>query len=99
HWLPGILGVYAVAAVLWLVAVLRGPVPRWADWASTAVDLLVIIMLCLVSGGATAALLPQSRRPRCVSCWRGDRCGCRRCKTCGGNWFRRPCSPTSDTTG
>ena len=62
HWLPGlyavILGVYAVAAVLWLVAVLRGPVPRWADWASTAVDVLVIITLCLVSGGATAALLP-----------------------------------------
>ena len=62
HWLPGlyavILGVYAVAAVLWLVAVLRGPVPRWADWAATAVDLLVIITLCLVSGGATAALLP-----------------------------------------
>ena len=62
HWLPElyavILGVYAVAAVLWLVAVLRGPVPRWADWASTAVDLLVIITLCLVSGGATAALLP-----------------------------------------
>ena len=32
HWLPGlyavILGVYAVAAVLWLVAVLKGPVPR-----------------------------------------------------------------------
>ena len=62
HWLPGlyavILGVYAAAAVLWLVAVLRGPVPRWADWASTGVDLMVIITLCLVSGGATAALLP-----------------------------------------
>ena len=62
HWLPGlyavILGVYAVAAVLWLVAVLKGPVPRWGDWASTAVDLMVIITLCLVSGGATAALLP-----------------------------------------
>jgi two-component system, NarL family, sensor kinase len=33
HWLPElyavILGVYAVAALLWLVAVLRGPVPRW----------------------------------------------------------------------
>jgi two-component system, NarL family, sensor kinase len=28
------------------------------DWASTAVDLMVIITLCLVSGGATAALLP-----------------------------------------
>ena len=62
HWLPGlyavILGVYAVAAVLWLVAVFRGPVPRWADWASTIVDLLVIVALCLVSGGATSALLP-----------------------------------------
>ncbi|AFM14935.1 signal transduction histidine kinase [Mycolicibacterium chubuense NBB4] len=62
HWLPqlyaAILGSYAVAAVIWLLAVLRGPVPRWADWASTAVDLVVIIVLCLVSGGATAALLP-----------------------------------------
>ena len=62
HWLPElyavILGVYAVAAVLWLIAVLRGPVPRWADWASTIVDLLVIVALCLVSGGATSALLP-----------------------------------------
>lgn len=62
HWLPmlyaGILGAYAVAAVAWLVAVLRGPVPGWADWASTAVDLAVIVSLCLVSGGATSALLP-----------------------------------------
>jgi two-component system, NarL family, sensor kinase len=62
HWLPElyavILGSYAVAAALWLVAVLRGPVPRWADWASTIVDLLVIVALCLVSGGATSALLP-----------------------------------------
>ncbi|MFY9917336.1 MAG: sensor histidine kinase [Mycobacterium sp.] len=62
HWLPElyavILGVYAVAAVLWLIAVFRGPVPRWADWASTIVDLLVIVALCLVSGGATSALLP-----------------------------------------
>ncbi|MCV7368803.1 ATPase [Mycolicibacterium duvalii] len=62
HWLPGlyaaVLGGYAVAAVGWLVAVLRGPVPRWAAGASTGVDLLVIVALCLVSGGATAALLP-----------------------------------------
>lgn len=62
HWLPElyavILGVYAAAAVLWLIAVFRGPVPRWADWASTIVDLLVIVALCLVSGGATSALLP-----------------------------------------
>ena len=62
HWLPEVyavvLGAYAIAAVAWLLAVLRGPVPRWGDWASTGVDLLVIIVLCLVSGGATAALLP-----------------------------------------
>lgn len=62
HWLPGVyavvLGLYAVAAVLWLAVVLRGPVPRWADWSSTAVDVLVVVVLCLVSGGATAALLP-----------------------------------------
>lgn len=62
HWLPmlyaAILGAYAAAAVAWLVAVLRGPVPGWADWASTAVDVLVIVSLCLVSGGATSALLP-----------------------------------------
>jgi two-component system NarL family sensor kinase len=62
HWLPGVyavvLGLYAVAAVTWVVIVLRGRVPRWADWASTGIDVLVIVVLCLVSGGATAALLP-----------------------------------------
>jgi two-component system, NarL family, sensor kinase len=62
HWLPGlyivILGVYAVAAVAWLVVIVRGAVPRWASWAPTAVDVLVVVVLCLVSGGATAALLP-----------------------------------------
>lgn len=62
HWLPElasvILGMYAVGAVIWLVASLRSPTPRWADWVPTVVDLLVILSLCLVSGGATAALLP-----------------------------------------
>lgn len=62
HWLPGVyevvLGIYAAAAVVWLVVVLRGPVPRWADWTSTTFDVLVVVLLCLVSGGATAALLP-----------------------------------------
>ena len=62
HWLPGVyavvLGLYAAAAVVWLAVVLRGPVPRWAGWSSTAVDVLVVVALCLVSGGATAALLP-----------------------------------------
>ena len=39
NWLPEvystILGVYVVAALLWAVAVLRGPVPRWGGWLST----------------------------------------------------------------
>jgi two-component system NarL family sensor kinase len=52
HWLPGlyavILGLYAAAALVWLAAVLKGPVPRWGDWASTSVDLMVILTLCLV---------------------------------------------------
>ncbi|BBY27314.1 sensor histidine kinase [Mycolicibacterium sediminis] len=61
-WLPEVyaivLGVYAVAAVVWVAIVIRGGVPRWASWASTAIDVLVVVVLCLVSGGATAALLP-----------------------------------------
>lgn len=61
-WLPAvytaILGVYAVAAVLWAVAVFRGPVPSWGGWLSTGVDVLAVVSLCVVSGGATAALLP-----------------------------------------
>ncbi|OMC34026.1 ATPase [Mycobacterium sp. GA-1841] len=62
HWLPAlyavILGGYAAVALLWLVVVFRGPMPPWAEWASTAVDVLVLVTLCAVSGGATAALLP-----------------------------------------
>ncbi|MDT5106879.1 MAG: two-component system, NarL family, sensor kinase [Mycobacterium sp.] len=61
-WLPGvyaaILGAYAVVAVLWAVAVFRGPVPSWGGWLSTGVDVLAVVSLCVVSGGATAALLP-----------------------------------------
>ncbi|MBB5163289.1 ATP-binding protein [Mycobacterium sp. AZCC_0083] len=61
-WLPGvytaILGAYAVVAVLWAVAVFRGPVPSWGGWISTGVDMLAVVSLCVVSGGATAALLP-----------------------------------------
>ena len=63
HWLPElyavILGAYAIAAVLWLVAVLRGPVPPVGRTgrrrSSTCWS---IVALCVVSGGATSALLP-----------------------------------------
>ena len=62
HWLPSayaaILGAYSIAALVWVVVVLRGPVPPWAGWASTGIDVLTVIALCVVSGGATVALLP-----------------------------------------
>jgi two-component system NarL family sensor kinase len=62
HWLPlayaVILGTYSVAALVWVVVVLRGPVPPWAGWASTGIDVLAVVALCIVSGGATVALLP-----------------------------------------
>lgn len=62
HWLPlayaVILGTYSVAALVWVVVVLRGPVPAWAGWASTGIDVLTVVALCVVSGGATVALLP-----------------------------------------
>jgi two-component system NarL family sensor kinase len=61
-WLPGvyaaILGAYAVAALLWALVVFRGPVPWWGGWVSTGVDVLAVVSLCVVFGGATAALLP-----------------------------------------
>jgi len=62
HWLPLayalILTVYSIAALMWVVVVLRGPVPTWAGWASTGIDVLTVVALCVVSGGATVALLP-----------------------------------------
>lgn len=62
HWLPlayaTILVTYSVAALLWVVVVLRGPVPAWAAWTSTGIDVVTVMALCVVSGGATVALLP-----------------------------------------
>ncbi len=54
HWLPGlyavVLGTYAIAAVVWVLVALRGPLPRWADWASTGVDVLVIVVSAMMFG-------------------------------------------------
>ncbi|BBZ45270.1 sensor histidine kinase [Mycobacterium parmense] len=62
HWLPlayaVILTAYSIAALVWVFVVLRGPVPPWAGWASTGIDVLTVVALCVVSGGATVALLP-----------------------------------------
>lgn len=62
HWLPGVyaavLLLYAAAATAWLVIVTTRPVPGWAGWASTGMDVIAVLALCVVSGGATAWLLP-----------------------------------------
>lgn len=62
HWLDKvffvILGVYAVAAVIWLIVILKVPVRPWFPWASTATDVIFVLALCVVSGGATVSLLP-----------------------------------------
>jgi two-component system NarL family sensor kinase len=62
HWLPVayavVLVLYVMAATAWLVLVLTRPVSTWAGWASTGIDVLAVLALCVVSGGATAWLLP-----------------------------------------
>ncbi|ATQ29062.1 ATP-binding protein [Rhodococcus ruber] len=61
HWLPvlflTVLTGYALAALGWLVLVLRGPV-RHSWWAPTLVDIVALLGLCAASGGATSVLLP-----------------------------------------
>jgi len=68
-WLPGvyttILGVYAVAAVLWALVVLRGPVPSWGGWLSTGVDVLAVVSLWLLFLHAVSTSeVPRARMRR-----------------------------------
>lgn len=62
HWLDAafvwVLAGYAAAAVGWLVFLLRHPFRTWYGWAATAVDVLFVVALCIVSGSATVWLLP-----------------------------------------
>lgn len=62
HWLPGafavVLVLYTAAATAWLALVTTRPVSSWAGWASTGMDVVAVLALCVVSGGATAWLLP-----------------------------------------
>lgn len=62
HWLPQVyettIATYLVAALVWLAVTFNGPMPRWAGWVTTLVDVLAVVTLCLTSGGATAWLLP-----------------------------------------
>ncbi|GAY18853.1 sensor histidine kinase [Mycobacterium sp. shizuoka-1] len=62
HWLPAVywsvLIVYTVTAAVWLVVVLRSPLRWWFGWASTAIDVVAVLAMCVASGGATTWLLP-----------------------------------------
>jgi two-component system NarL family sensor kinase len=62
HWLPAVywtvLIVYTATATVWLALVLRMPLQRWFGWASTAIDVVAVLAMCVASGGATSWLLP-----------------------------------------
>lgn len=62
HWLDAafvtLLAGYALAAVAWLVFLLRTPYRRWYSWAATVVDVVFVVALCIVSGSATVWLFP-----------------------------------------
>ena len=62
HRLEGVfnavLVIYAVGAVAWLIFILFGPKRRWYGWASTGVDVVIVVVLCIASGPATIALYP-----------------------------------------
>lgn len=49
---------YALAAVGWLIFVLRRPTRWWFGWASTFADVAVVLVLCIASGPATVSLYP-----------------------------------------
>lgn len=50
---------YSVAAVLWLIFVLRAKDVRpWYGWVSTAADVVIVLVLCIASGPATISLYP-----------------------------------------
>lgn len=53
-----VLVAYAIAAVLWLIFVLRGPTRWWFGWASTFADVAIVLALCVASGPATVSLYP-----------------------------------------
>ncbi len=44
--------------LLWLVAVLRAPPPRWSDYAATGVDVLVVVRCVWCRAVRPPALFP-----------------------------------------
>jgi len=49
---------YAVGALAWLIFILRRPTRWWYGWASTSVDVVMVVILCIASGAGTKSLLP-----------------------------------------
>ncbi len=62
HWLAtaffAVLAAYGAATVGWAVFLLSHPFLRWYGWAATVGDVLFVVALCIVSGGATVWLFP-----------------------------------------
>lgn len=62
HWLPAVywsvLILYTSTAAIWLTIVVRSPLRWWFGWASTAIDVVAVLAMCVASGGATTWLLP-----------------------------------------
>lgn len=62
HWLDTafytILTIYAVAATVWMLVLARLPYRRSFGWASTAVDMVFVLALCITSGATTFSLFP-----------------------------------------
>ena len=62
HWMESVfitvLVAYAIGSVAWLILILRGPIRWWYMWASTSVDVVMVVILCIASGSATKSLLP-----------------------------------------
>ena len=62
HWLDtafvAVLTAYGIVTIVWLVLLLNIPYRRWYSWAATAVDVLFVVALCVVSGGGTVWLVP-----------------------------------------
>lgn len=62
HWLDAafvtLLTIYAAAALVWMVVLMQLPYRRWYGWASTTVDVVFVLALCITSGAATFWLLP-----------------------------------------
>ncbi len=61
-WFPeaywGVLGAYAVSAVVWVAVAIRGRAPAWATAVATLIDIVAVLVLCIAAGPDARNLLP-----------------------------------------